>query len=138
MTTVGSLLKLNVSSKTRSETSSTKILNIFAVGYANSLREASALTTPTLIAIIVTCTLFLISAGLLLVFCRCRRAQHGKKAQQAKDLEMDSVRPTIIPANGNGQQVIFVILNYLVARFCVCSPAFLANVCVRLNKMFLC
>ncbi|XP_048524239.1 contactin-2 [Dendroctonus ponderosae] len=74
------------------------------LGYANSLREASALTTPTLIAIIVTCTLFLISAGLLLVFCRCRRAQHGKKAQQAKDLEMDSVRPTIIPANGNGQQ----------------------------------
>lgn len=75
------------------------------LGYANSLREASALTTPTLIAIIVTCALFLLSAGLLLVFCRCRRAQHGKKAQQAKDLEMDSIRPTIIPASGNGQQL---------------------------------
>lgn len=75
------------------------------LGYANSLREASSLTTPTLIVIIVTCALFLLSAGLLLVFCRCRRAQHGKKAQQAKDLEMDSVRPTIIPANGNGQQL---------------------------------
>ncbi|XP_076265763.1 hemicentin protein echinoid isoform X3 [Rhynchophorus ferrugineus] len=74
------------------------------LGYANSLREASTLTTPTLIVIIVACALFLISAGLLLVFCKCRRAQHGKKAQQAKDLEMDSVRPTIIPANGNGQQ----------------------------------
>ncbi|KAL1506126.1 hypothetical protein ABEB36_005549 [Hypothenemus hampei] len=74
------------------------------MGFANSLREASALTTPTLIAIVITCALFLVSISLLLVFWRCRRSQHGKKAQQAKDLEMDSVRPTIIPANGNGQQ----------------------------------
>ncbi|XP_050294369.1 cell adhesion molecule DSCAM-like isoform X2 [Anthonomus grandis grandis] len=74
------------------------------LGYANSLREASALSTPTLIAIIVTCALFLISAGLLAVFCRCKRAQHSKKAQQTKDPEMDSVRPTIIPSNGSGQQ----------------------------------
>ncbi|XP_066252109.1 hemicentin-1 isoform X1 [Euwallacea similis] len=75
------------------------------MGYGSPLHEASALTTPTLIAIVVTCVLFLISAGLLLVFCRCKRAQHGKKAQQAKDLEMDSVRPTIIPSSGNGQQL---------------------------------
>ncbi|XP_060528040.1 hemicentin-1 isoform X2 [Cylas formicarius] len=73
------------------------------LGYANSIREASALTTPTLIAIIVTCILFLLSVALLLIFCRCRRAQQSKKAQQAKDYEMDSVRPTIIPASV-GQQ----------------------------------
>ncbi|CAH2015545.1 unnamed protein product, partial [Acanthoscelides obtectus] len=65
------------------------------MGYAH-IREASALTTPTLIAIVVSCIVFLLFVGLLLVFCRCKRNQ-SKKSQQAKDYEMDSVRPTIVP-----------------------------------------
>ncbi|KAG5872503.1 hypothetical protein JTB14_030866 [Gonioctena quinquepunctata] len=65
------------------------------LGYAH-IREASALTTPTLIAIVVSCIVFLLFVGLLLVFCRCKRNQ-SKKSQQAKDYEMDSVRPTIVP-----------------------------------------
>lgn len=65
------------------------------MGYAH-IREASALTTPTLIAIIISCIVFLLFVGLLLIFCRCKRNQ-SKKSQQAKDYEMDSVRPTIVP-----------------------------------------
>ncbi|XP_023012158.2 hemicentin protein echinoid [Leptinotarsa decemlineata] len=65
------------------------------LGYAH-IREASALTTPTLIAIVVSCIVFLLFVGLFLVFCRCKKNQ-SKKSQQAKDYEMDSVRPTIVP-----------------------------------------
>ncbi|KAJ8967553.1 hypothetical protein NQ314_002869 [Rhamnusium bicolor] len=64
------------------------------LGYAH-IREASALTTPTLIAIVVSCIVFLLFVGLLLIFCRCKRNQ--SKKSQAKDYEMDSVRPTIVP-----------------------------------------
>ncbi|RZC38352.1 I-set and/or fn3 domain containing protein [Asbolus verrucosus] len=59
------------------------------------IREASALATPTLIAIVVSCIVFVLFVGLLLIFCRCKRNQ--SKKSQAKDYEMDSVRPTIIP-----------------------------------------
>lgn len=64
------------------------------MGYTQ-LREASVLTTPTLIAIVVSCIVFLLFVGLLLIFCRCKRNQ--SKKSQAKDYEMDSVRPTIVP-----------------------------------------
>ncbi|CAH1154135.1 unnamed protein product [Phaedon cochleariae] len=59
------------------------------------IREASALATPTLIAIVVSCIVFLLFVGLLLVFCKCKRNQ-SKKAQ-AKDYDMDSVRSTVVP-----------------------------------------
>lgn len=65
----------------------------FLVGSA-FIREASALATPTLIAIIVSCIVFILFVGLLLMFCRCKRNQ--TKKSQAKDYEMDSVRPTIV------------------------------------------
>ena len=58
-------------------------------------REAPALATPTLIAIVVSCIVFVLFVGLLLIFCRCKRNQ--SKKSQSKDYEMDSVRPTIIP-----------------------------------------
>ncbi|XP_018335575.1 hemicentin-2 isoform X2 [Agrilus planipennis] len=58
------------------------------------IKEASALATPTLIAIVVSCIVFVLFVGLLLMFCRCKRNQ--SKKSQAKDYEMDSVRPTIV------------------------------------------
>ncbi|XP_023031190.1 titin [Drosophila willistoni] len=64
------------------------------------IAEASALATPTLIAIIVSCIVFALFAGLLLMFCRCKRNQ-SKKSAAAKDYEMDSVRPSIVAAQQN-------------------------------------
>ncbi|XP_055386183.1 hemicentin-1-like [Condylostylus longicornis] len=59
------------------------------------IAEASALPIPTLIAIIVSCIVFALFVGLLLMFCRCKRNQ-SKKSAAAKDYEMDSVRPSIV------------------------------------------
>lgn len=39
--------------------------------------------------------MFALFVGLLLMFCRCKR-QKTKKGVQAKDYEMDSVRPSIV------------------------------------------
>lgn len=64
------------------------------MGYSH-IHEASSLTTPTVVAIIVSCIVFLLFVGLLLVFCRCKRNQ--SKKHHSKDYEMDSVQPTIIP-----------------------------------------
>lgn len=50
---------------------------------------------PTLIAIVVSCIVFALFIGLLLMFCKCKRKQ-TKKSVQAKDYEMDSVRPSIV------------------------------------------
>lgn len=58
------------------------------------VKEAAALATPTLIAIVVSCIVFVLFVGLLLMFCRCKRNQ--SKKSEAKDYEMDSVRPTIV------------------------------------------
>lgn len=69
-------------------------LFVFAVGHSY-IAEASAIATPTLIAIIVSCIVFALFVGLLLMFCRCKRRQ-TKKSSQAKDYEMDSVRPSIV------------------------------------------
>lgn len=65
----------------------------FLVGPAY-VKEAAALATPTLIAIVVSCIVFVLFVGLLLMFCRCKRNQ--SKKSEAKDYEMDSVRPTIV------------------------------------------
>lgn len=53
------------------------------------------MATPTLIAIVVSCIVFTLFAGLLLMFCRCKRNQ-SKKGVTVKDYEMDSVRPSIV------------------------------------------
>lgn len=46
-------------------------------------------------AIVVSCIVFALFIGLLLMFCRCKKKQ-TKKSVQAKDYEMDSVRPSIV------------------------------------------
>ncbi|XP_075224340.1 hemicentin protein echinoid isoform X2 [Lycorma delicatula] len=62
----------------------------------SKIKEASALATPTLVAIIVSCVVFVLFIGLLFVYCRCRRVQ-GKKAG-GKDYEMETstVHPSIV------------------------------------------
>lgn len=85
--------KLNVSWK------SLFVIKFVLIGWFVSvgsafIREASALATPTLIAIVVSCIVFILFVGLLLMFCRCKRNQ--TKKSQSKDYEMDSVRPTIV------------------------------------------
>ncbi|XP_063240363.1 hemicentin-1 [Bacillus rossius redtenbacheri] len=58
--------------------------------------QAGALTTPAIVAIIVSCGVFLLCSGLIFVFCRCRK-YHFKKGNE-KDYEMDSstVRPSLV------------------------------------------
>lgn len=56
---------------------------------------STIIAMPTLIAIVVSCIVFALFIGLLLMFCRCKRRQ-TKKSVQAKDYEMDSVRPSIV------------------------------------------
>ncbi|XKL61368.1 hypothetical protein PGB90_008425 [Kerria lacca] len=60
------------------------------------IREASTIATPTLIAIVVSCIVFVLFIGLIFVFCRCKRA-HVKKSK-AKDYEMENstVHPSIV------------------------------------------
>lgn len=50
------------------------------------IAQAGALTTPTLIALVVSGAVFLLFTALVLLFCRCRR----KHAAKAKDYEMNS------------------------------------------------
>ncbi|XP_062545555.1 hemicentin-1-like isoform X2 [Armigeres subalbatus] len=59
------------------------------------VHDSAFMATPTLIAIIVSCVVFALFVGLLLMFCRCKR-KHTKKSTTAKDYEMDSVRPSIV------------------------------------------
>lgn len=67
----------------------------YIVGAAYIEKQA-AIETPALIAIIVICIVLALVIGLLLMFCRCKRNQNQKSAA-AKDYEMDSVRPSIVP-----------------------------------------
>ncbi|XP_055642747.1 hemicentin-2-like isoform X3 [Toxorhynchites rutilus septentrionalis] len=59
------------------------------------VHDSTFIATPTLIAIVVSCVVFALFVGLLLMFCRCKRNQ-TKKSSTAKDYEMDSVRPSIV------------------------------------------
>lgn len=61
----------------------------------STVKEASALQTPTVIAIVVSCIVFVLFVGLLLMFCRCKKNQ-TKKNTSTKDYDMDSVRPSIV------------------------------------------
>ncbi|KAE8737392.1 hypothetical protein FOCC_FOCC017145 [Frankliniella occidentalis] len=52
------------------------------------IREAHILPTPTLIAIVVSCVVFILFVGLLFMFCRCKR--HQNKKAGGKNYEMNS------------------------------------------------
>jgi hypothetical protein len=62
-------------------------MTFLAVG-PSYIKEVAALNTPVLIAIIVSCVVFVLFAGLLFMFCRCKRNQHKKGS--GKDYEMES------------------------------------------------
>ncbi|XP_039751706.1 hemicentin-2 [Pararge aegeria] len=53
-------------------------------------KEAVTLTTATVVAIIVSCLVFLLFLSLLFIFCRCKRNENKKDT--SKDYEMDSMR----------------------------------------------
>ncbi|XP_047508759.1 hemicentin-2 isoform X1 [Pieris napi] len=57
-------------------------------------KAAAALTTATVIAIVVSCLVFLLFLSLLFIFCRCKRNENKKEA--SKDYEMDSMRPPMV------------------------------------------
>ncbi|CAG9798116.1 unnamed protein product [Chironomus riparius] len=59
------------------------------------IQDVASINMPTLVAIVVSCIVFALFIGLLLMFCRCKKKQ-TKKSVQAKDYEMDSVRPSIV------------------------------------------
>lgn len=57
--------------------------------------QSSSLATPTLIAIIVSCIVFVLFVGLLVMFCRCKK--QGMKKEVSKEYEMEpGVRPSIV------------------------------------------
>lgn len=58
------------------------------------IKEASALTTATLIAIVVSGVVFFLFLVLLFIFCRCKKNE--SKKQNSKDYEMESIRPPIV------------------------------------------
>ncbi|KAJ2949823.1 hypothetical protein O0L34_g11139 [Tuta absoluta] len=60
-------------------------------------KDSTALTTATLIAIVVSCLVFLLFLSLLFIFCRCKRNENTKET--SKDYEMDSMRPHMSPQN---------------------------------------
>ncbi|XP_026751978.2 hemicentin-1-like isoform X1 [Galleria mellonella] len=59
------------------------------------IKEASALTPATMIAIVVSCLVFLLFLALLFVFCHCKLNDKNKK-ETSKDYEMDSMRPPMV------------------------------------------
>ncbi|XP_063621729.1 hemicentin-2 [Cydia splendana] len=58
------------------------------------IKEASSFSTATLVAILISCLVFLLFLSLLFVFCRCKRNENKKET--AKDYEMDSMRPAMV------------------------------------------
>lgn len=60
---------------------------LFLVG-ANFVKEQQAIATSTLIALVISCTVFILFVALLFVFCRCKRKTAKKTT--GKEYEMDS------------------------------------------------
>lgn len=57
------------------------------------VKESSALTTATMVAILLSCFVFILFLGLLLIFCRCKRKENKK--ERSKDYEMDAMSPAM-------------------------------------------
>lgn len=62
---------------------------LFTVGTSYT-KEAVTIGTATVVAIIVSCLVFLLFLSLLFIFCRCKRNENKK--DNSKDYEMDSMR----------------------------------------------
>uniref|UniRef100_A0A1B6H4Y3 Uncharacterized protein n=3 Tax=Proconiini TaxID=565685 RepID=A0A1B6H4Y3_9HEMI len=60
------------------------------------IKEASTLSTPTLVAIIVSCVVFVLFIGLMFVYCRCRKVQTKKGSGKDYEMETTTVHPSIV------------------------------------------
>ncbi|XP_068085269.1 cell adhesion molecule Dscam2 [Anabrus simplex] len=69
---------------------------IMAEVNSSSVMEAGALAMPTLIAIIVSCVVFVLFLGLLFIFCRCKRNQSKKGSGKDYEMETSTVRPSLV------------------------------------------
>lgn len=61
---------------------------LFLLVGANFVKEQQAIATPTLIALVISCAVFILFVALLFVFCRCKRKTAKKTT--GKEYEMDS------------------------------------------------
>ncbi|GLH07354.1 Down syndrome cell adhesion molecule-like protein Dscam2 [Gryllus bimaculatus] len=62
----------------------------------SSVMEAGALAMPTLIAIIVSCVVFVLFLGLLFIFCRCKKNQNNKGSGKDYEMETSTVHPSLV------------------------------------------
>lgn len=62
----------------------------------SSMIETGALTMPTLIAIVVSCVVFVLFLGLLFIFCRCKRNQTKKGNGKDYEMETSTVHPSLV------------------------------------------
>ncbi|XP_034242329.1 uncharacterized protein LOC117645893 isoform X4 [Thrips palmi] len=60
------------------------------------IKEASVLATPTLIAIVVSCVVFILFVGLLFMFCRCKRHQNKKASGKNYEMNSSNVGPSMV------------------------------------------
>lgn len=54
----------------------------------NFVKEQQAIATSTLIALVISCAVFILFVALLFIFCRCKRKTIKKTT--SKEYEMDS------------------------------------------------
>lgn len=64
------------------------VLLTFCFLVGANVKEQQAIATPTLIALVVSCVVFVLFVALLFVFCRCKRKT--AKKTNGKEYEMDS------------------------------------------------
>ncbi|KAL1139642.1 hypothetical protein AAG570_006620 [Ranatra chinensis] len=60
------------------------------------MRETTTIAMPTLVAIVVSCIVFILFSCLAVVFCRCRRTQVKKATSKDYEMESSTVHPSIV------------------------------------------
>ncbi|XP_066903538.1 contactin-2 isoform X3 [Halyomorpha halys] len=60
------------------------------------IKEASTIAMPTLVAIVVSCVIFILFSALAVVFCCCRKTQVKKATGKDYEMETSTVHPSIV------------------------------------------
>ncbi|XP_073977737.1 contactin-2-like isoform X4 [Rhodnius prolixus] len=60
------------------------------------IKEASTIAMPTLVAIVVSCVVFILCSALAVVFCCCRKTQVKKATSKDYEMETSTVHPSIV------------------------------------------
>ncbi|XP_025207397.1 hemicentin-2 isoform X2 [Melanaphis sacchari] len=63
---------------------------------ANFVKEQQAMATPTLIALVISCAVFILFVALLFIFCRCKRKTAKKTTGKEYEMDSSTVHPSII------------------------------------------